>query len=134
MDERILLDTTAILAYLWGEKGGAAVHARLAAASRGKAGILASEISFAEIADVVGRKRGARAAEAALQIVSHLPLRFVPCTRDLLVEAGRLKAGARASLADCVIAASAAREACPVLTADPDFEDLRGAAGVVFLR
>jgi predicted nucleic acid-binding protein len=132
--DRMLLDTSGFLAFLWAEAGGKRVREAVLLARKGVADLALSEMSLAEAFSVVGRKRGQTATDQTLRLVRSLPLRLVPCPLDLLLDAARLRIRHGLHFADCVVAATALRENRTVWTCDPDFRELAGEVRVVFLR
>lgn len=110
MAERFILDTSAILAFLGGERGAAEVERLLRAALAGLLRVLACSITLMEIFCAAIRERGEDEAARLVALVKAWPLEWVSPDEKILLQAGRLKASNRLSAADALIAAVAGRE------------------------
>jgi len=120
----IVLDASALLVLLRGERGAARVAAAIAGA----------RISAVNHAEVVGHFIHAGMPEPEVDaMLDPLPLTVVPVDRALARQAGRLRAAtaqAGLSLGDRCCLALAAREGLPVWTADPAWKTIAEAARV----
>ena len=117
-----VLDTHAVMAFLWDEPHAAAVEQII---DRGDAWM--TLINLGEVAYIVERRDGREAANAAwanLIADDHANgkvIRFLDIDAKLIRRAATLKAGGGLSYADCFAAAAAERLDCPVMTGDPEF-------------
>jgi PIN domain nuclease of toxin-antitoxin system len=129
-----VLDSYAILAFLFGEHGDEMVATALEkAAETGKRLLIASP-NWAEVRYQVERKVGTRRwTETRARLLS-LPIDIVPVDQDLAEDAGALKAVHRMSLADCFAAALTAKVKGEVLTGDPEFKSVQDHIRVVWLK
>lgn len=120
----VVLDSSALIAWLRREPGADNVEARLADAVIG-------DVNFAEVIGYYARN-GAKPGAARLMIAeSHVGR--VPTDESLAFEAGALvgiTAGAGLSLGDRFCLALAKRRDCPALTADRRWLDVAELAGV----
>ncbi len=115
-----VLDSSAALAYLWGESGGEAVDGLLTDPANA---CLMHALNLCEVYYIVRRDHGERAAQIALAGLREAGVVVCEDFDDGLWQAaGRLKADVRKMpLADCVCAALASREQADVFTADREF-------------
>lgn len=114
MEDTVLLDASALLAYLQGEPGGATVKATLLERD--------CALTAANLAEVITRALDRRIAKADLQrILDDLPVRILPLTAEDGAQAGWLRNQTRSlglSLGDRLCLAQAQRTHATVLTAD----------------
>jgi len=119
-DERYLLDTSAVLAFLEDEAGAQRVE-EIIRAGRAVIPFLALletyYISLQETTEAIAEKRYA--------LLKQLPARFLyDVDEPTLLTAGRFKAWHCLSLADALIAAFAVREGAILVHKDPEFKSL----------
>ena len=124
MAENVLLDTSAILAFLCAEEGAADVEKLLRAAARGNLTAYASFATVAELFSAAMKRAGRERAEYYLSVVKAWPVTWVQSDEDLCVSAGALKSSHKMSLADAFIAATAIRHGAVLVHKDPEFEAL----------
>lgn len=124
-----VLDSYAVLAYIFRERGHEIVVALLEkAAESGKNALIAAP-NRAEVRYQVQRKTSsARWDEKLLG----LPIEVAPATRDLAEIAGAIKANKKMSLADCFAAALAKAHKADVYTGDPAFKTDEGEIKIVW--
>jgi predicted nucleic acid-binding protein len=131
----LVFDSSALVAYVENEPGGALVESLLA--DPHTAGYVHS-INLCEVYYGARREHGEQAAQIALSGLRETGLSFrEDMDEDLWVDAARLKADfKRVSLADCICAALARRVDGAVVTADREFEPLSvaGACRVRYIR
>lgn len=117
----LLLDASAVLAYLHEEPGAETVAAALASLDE-------CRMSAANHAEVVGRCLDRGVAEDVVDIMlAELGYRVIPVAAEDGALAGRLRTATRASglsLGDRLCLATAIRLNCPVITADRPWLDL----------
>jgi PIN domain nuclease of toxin-antitoxin system len=126
-----VLDAYAVIAYLRGEPSAGEVADLLH-----RPAILTS-VNVAEVLDQMVRVFGSDpdAVEADLALLSHAGMTVQPVTRELGMEAGRIRARryhrtrAAVSLADCVAASAALAARQPLATADPALAAILRAEG-----
>jgi len=124
--ERYVLDTSAILAFLGGEQGADSVERLLRAARAGRIQVLVCSISLMEVFYTALRAKGEDEAVRLLALVRAWPLEWVYPDEKALLQAGRLKASYRLSVADAVIAAVARLHHAKLVHKDPELEALKG--------
>jgi len=119
-DERYLLDTSAVLAFLEDEAGAQRVEEIIRAGRAVIPFLVLLEtyyISLQETTEAIAEKRYA--------LLKQLPARFLyDVDEPTLLTAGRFKARHRFSLADALIAAFAVREGAILVHKDPEFKAL----------
>jgi len=124
--ERFLLDTSAILAFLGGERGADEVERLLRAARAGRLRLLVCSITLMEIFYTAMRERGEDQAARLVALVKAWPLEWVSPDEKILLQAGRLKASNRVSVADALIAAVAKLHDATLVHKDPELDGSRG--------
>lgn len=126
----IVLDSQAVLSFLWNEPAGRRVAEILI---RGEPWM--TLVNLAEVIYLIERQGGVEVAdEIYANLLADEPpdrraIRWVPVDTRLVRRAASLKALGGMSLADCFAAAAAALLNCPVLTGDREFE-VAEAAGI----
>lgn len=120
----VVLDASAVLALLFGERGGEAVRAHL------RTGV----IGAANLAEVLAKLSDhGMPAEQAARAVAILGLEVAPMTEAQAQRSAGLRSATRAaglSLGDRACLALAAELGVPALTADRGWDAVAGAAGV----
>ena len=129
----VVLDSYALLAFLFGERGHQKVLdllQRMAAASQA---LLVAAPNWAEVRYVSQRKVGvARWGEAREKLLG-LPLDIIPADQTLAEIAGEIKATRRMSLADCFAAALARQRRAELYTGDPEFRQVEKDINIIWL-
>ncbi len=133
MAERYVLDTSAILAFLGGEPGADRVERLLRDARAGRHAVLVCSISLMELFYTALRAKGEDAAFRLLALVKAWPLEWVYPDEKVLLQAGRLKASHRLSVADALVAAVASMRGATLVHRDPELEPLRGQVDLLSL-
>lgn len=129
----VVLDSFAVLAYLFGERGQEKVSAVLEKAAEADSNLLIAAPNWAEVRYIVERKAGSAGwREVRLRLLA-LPLEIVPVGQELSELAGELKVTKKMSLADCFAAALARREKAEIYTGDPEFKAVEREIKVVWL-
>ena len=126
MAERYVLDTSAILAFLGGEPGADRVERLLGGARAGRHEVFACAITFMEVFYTAMRVHGEDTAVRLVALIKAWPLEWVYPDEKILLQAGRLKASHRLSVADALIAAVARMRAATLVHKDPELEALSG--------
>jgi len=128
-----VLDSFAVLALLFGEKGCEKVMTLLEKAAQGGQTILMASPNWAEVRYIVERKSGAARWLDARKNLSALPIRVVAVDQDVAERAGEIKAQHRMGLADAFAAALAHQTGSDLYTGDPEFEEVEKQIRVVWL-
>lgn len=124
MAERYVLDTSAILAFLGEEPGADRVERLLRGARAGRHKVFVCSITLMEIFYTAMRAKGEDAAVQLVALVKAWPLEWVHPDEKLLLQAGRLKASYRLSVADALVAAVAHRQGATLVHKDPELGSL----------
>jgi uncharacterized protein len=128
-----VLDSYALLAFLYREKGHKEIGALLEKALETERPLLVSAVNWAEIRYVIERKAGADGWEKSRPKILSLPIEIVPAGQDLAELAGVIKASRKMSLADCFVAALAKLRDGEIYTGDPEFKALGPEWKIVWL-
>lgn len=124
MTERYVLDTSAILTLTDAEEGAAEVEGILDTARVDRCKIEVAAISLMELYYVTLREQGEDDAAQLIALVKSWPVIWVYPDEKMLLQAAKLKAFHRLSLADALIAAVAKLHSATLIHKDPEFEAL----------
>jgi uncharacterized protein len=131
--KRAVLDSFAILAFLFRERGYQKVLDVLERSARADDTLLVAAPNWAEVGYVVERKVGAKRWGDARDKLLGLPLEVVPADRELAELAGEIKVTRKMSIADCFAAALAKQTRTEIYTGDPEFREVERDIRVVWL-
>lgn len=124
MAEAVVLDTSAILAYVDDEPGSEVVAGYLRAAQRGEISLYASFVTLTEVRYITIQEKDESSADYLLGLVKAWPLNWIyPDERQCLL-AARFKSEHQISLADSFVAAAASLLGATLVHKDPECEDL----------
>ena len=129
----IVLDSFAVLAFLFGETGHQKVVAALERAADMDSDLLITAPNWAEVRYIVERKVGPTKWHEVRGKLLALPIDIVSAGQELSELAGELKVSKKMSLADCFAAALAKREAAEIYTGDPEFKAVEREIKIVWL-
>jgi predicted nucleic acid-binding protein len=129
-----VLDSYAILAYLFAEGGHEKVVTLLEKAADSRKNALISAPNWAEVRYQVERKVGAHRWEEVREKLLGLPIEIVPADQKLAELAGEIKAKRKMSLADCFAAALAKDRKADVYTGDPEFRAVENEIRIVWIE
>jgi predicted nucleic acid-binding protein len=116
-----VLDSYAVLAFLFKESGHQTVLALLEKAVDADKRLLITAPNWAEVRYMVERKTGiARWVEVRAKLLG-LPVEIIDADQVLAEAAGEIKASRKMSLADCFAAALAKQRKAELYTGDPEF-------------
>ncbi|MDR0654462.1 MAG: type II toxin-antitoxin system VapC family toxin [Synergistaceae bacterium] len=119
MKDSYILDACAIIAFLLKEPGAEKVRDLFQCAGRGEVSLFMHNINVFEVYYGVHRAEGEEVATDTLNDIKSLPIAFLSeFSDDALIEAGRLKASYKMSLADAVLVAEASIVRATVVTSD----------------
>lgn len=124
MAELYVLDTSAILAFTDQEEGAEEVERLLEAARAKKCQLEACSISLMELYYSALRAMSEDEAAQLIALVKFWPVAWVYPDEKILLQAGRLKASRRLSVADALIAAVAKLHQATLVHKDPELEAL----------
>ncbi len=120
---RIVLDTSALLAWIEGEEGAQRVRAVLDSGSE----VYIPWPVLMETFYITAREGGDDKALRRYAIIKQLPVQFLnEMNESTLLTAARLKAKHTVSIADALIAAYAAQLDAVLLHKDPEYDSLTG--------
>lgn len=122
--KRYVLDSFAVLAYLYNETGADKVKQSLHMALMDKVGIYLSSVNWAEISYISKRKSGLQEWQKASSSLIRLPIEIIPADIELANIASDFKFKYKISLADAFAAALAKARKAELLTGDPEFKQL----------
>jgi predicted nucleic acid-binding protein len=122
--ERFLLDTSAVLTLTDSEEGADTVEGLLDRAVEGSCEVSICAVSLMEVFYVTLQEAGEDQAAHVVGLVKAWPVRWVYPNEEMLLLAGRIKAGHRLSFADSVIAAAAMAGGATLVHKDPEFQAL----------
>jgi len=114
-------DSSALLAMLGNERGGARVLATIQELRQREEPLLITSVNLGEIWYVIAGKHSSELAEAAVSDLRKLGLEVVPADWKLARLAAELKASTKTSYGDCFAAALAMQRGVPVVTRDRGF-------------
>jgi predicted nucleic acid-binding protein len=121
-----VLDSSAVLALLFDEPAAEKVENILAEAAEENREVLISAVNWAEVLYRIRQIHGDAGVEAARQFELESPLRVAEVDRSLAELAAQLKESHSLSLSDAICAALAKQEGAVLVTADRDFEAMKG--------
>ena len=124
MAERYVLDTSAILTLTDQEAGADEVEHILNTALAAACQIEVCSISLMELSYITWREQGEDEAAQLVALVKSWPVTWVYPDEKILLQAAKLKAFHRLSLADALIAAVAKLHHATLVHKDPEFETL----------
>jgi predicted nucleic acid-binding protein len=131
--QNTVVDSYALLAFLFKEEGHEVVLALFEKALEGDKKLLLASPNWAEVRYMVERKVGsARWAEVKAKLLG-LPIEIIDADQALAEAAGEIKVFRKMSLADCFAAALARREKAEIYTGDPEFKAIEAEQKIVWL-
>ena len=120
------LDSSAILALLYGEPGTDIVRQLLEDAERERALAYLSTVTLCEIVSSLIKTHGESVARDELAVVLTMPVQIDSPTRQHCAEAGWLRGRYRLSTADAIIATQAIAANAELVHKDPEFDQVPG--------
>ena len=128
-----VLDSYAVLAFLFKEKGHEKVVAVLEKAAESDKPLLIASPNWAEVRYQVERKLGTEAWHRTREKLLGLPIEVVPADQELAEQAGGIKAHRKMSLADCFATALAKARKVDLYTGDPAFREVEKELRITWL-
>ena len=128
-----VLDSYAVLAYLFAEPGHEKVVALLEKAADSEKNAMIASPNWAEVRYIVERKAGAARWNEIRDRLAGLPLEVVAVDQDLAELAGQIKVKGKMSLADCFAAALAKNSKADLYTGDPEFRAVEADLRIVWI-
>lgn len=124
MTDLFVFDTSAILTFTDAEPGAEQVEKLLESTKTTPCQILAVQVSLMELHYITIRQTGEDAAAKMIALVKAWPMSWVALDEKILLQAGKLKAAYRLSVADAMIAAVAKLQQARLVHKDPEFKSL----------
>lgn len=135
VNNKMLLDSYALLAYLNNEAGFEMVRNLLNMAQDSGKFILMNEINVGETYYILFRERGSKKSEYFLDtILKSLPIAMIQNNFQLVIEAARIKAEYPLSFADCFAVTTARRERASVITGDQEFKKVEHLVDIEWIK
>lgn len=131
--KRSVLDSYAILAFLFQEKGHEKILDLLEKAAQTDQALFIAAPNWAEVRYMVERKVGAGRWSEVRHKLLGLPLEVIPADQLLAELAGEIKTTKKMSLADCFAAALARQKKADLYTGDPEFKSVEREIRIVWL-
>jgi predicted nucleic acid-binding protein len=128
-----VLDSYAVLAFLFKEEGHGKVFALFEKAIDADKKLLIAAPNWAEVRYMVERKVGATKWKEVRAKLLGLPIEVVDADQELAELAGEIKTTHKMSLADCFAAALARQKKAEIYTGDPEFRTVEAEIKVVWL-
>ena len=128
-----VLDSYAVLAFLFQEKGHEKVLTLFAKASEADKMLLIAAPNWAEVRYMVERKSGLSKWNEVRHKLLGLPLEIVSADQPLAELAGEIRVSNKMSLADCFAAALAKQRKLDLYTGDPEFREVQSEVKIVWL-
>jgi len=119
MIAKYVLDACALTAFLYDEQGADKVQSVLEDAEAGTIEVFMHKMNVLEVYYNIFRSEGENNAQLFYTQVTELPITVIDIISDVMfMEAGRLKASYKMSLADSIAVAEAATRKAALLTSD----------------
>ncbi len=131
--KNIVLDSYAVLAFLFKEEGHDKVYSLFDKAIDTDKKLLIAAPNWAEIRYIVERKAGATKWREVRAKLLGLPIDILDADQNLAEVAGEIKATHKMSLADCFAAALAKQKKAEIYTGDPEFKSIEPEQKIVWL-
>ncbi len=133
--KRYVLDSFAILTYLYGQEGADEVE-RLLKSLRKKTALKAwlNLVNLGEIYYIIARNESFEKADKAIALVKKWPIEIIYPTERITLSAARTKASYAISYADAFVVASAFEKQAVILAGDPEFKQLGEMVKVEWLK
>jgi len=128
-----VLDAYALMTYLEREEGFETVKSLLTQSLKSGISLLMTSVNLGEVLYITLRELGQDKTDEVVQIVENLPIEVVDVDMALVREAAQIKAQNKMSYADCFAAALAKNRNLPVVTGDPEFNEISSEIDVLWL-
>lgn len=128
-----VLDSYAVLAFLFQESGHEKVVALFEKAAESDKTLLIAAPNWAEVRYMIERKVGLVQWRGVRARLLGLPIEIVPVDQELAEMAGEIKVTKKMSLADCFAAALAKQRKAEVYTGDAEFRSVEPELKIVWL-
>lgn len=129
-----VLDSYAVLAFLFQESGYEKVAALFEKAAESDKTLVIAAPNWAEVRYMIERKVGLASWREARAKLLGLPIEIIPVDQDLAEMAGEIKATKKMSLAACFPAALAKQQKAEIYTGDPEFRAVESDLKIIWLQ
>ena len=129
-----VLDSFAVVAYLFQEPGSDKVVALLERATKENQKLLMCAPNWAEIRYIFARRLGEAEWQSLRTKLLALPIEIVDADRSLAENAGYFRTTKRMPLADCFAAALARERKAILYTGDPEFKEVEDDIEIAWLQ
>lgn len=130
----VVLDSSALLAFLQKEPGYEKVVDLFARASESGRPLLMTSVNWGEVMYIIIARQGADAWRLARYKLMELPLSVIAADETLAESAAHIKATTKLPYADCFAAALAKLKKAELVTEDKDFRELERAIKIAWVR
>ena len=131
--KKAVLDSFAVLAFLFREPGHEKVLKLLETATEEDEAVFLAAPNWAEIRYIVQRRKGVEDWKLVRASLLSLPIQVVSIDRSLAESVGEIKATKKMSLAHCFAAALAKDLKAELYTGDPEFKEVEKDIKIVWL-
>ena len=128
-----VLDSYAVLAFLFNESGAGKVAELFEKTAESDTFVFIAAPNWAEVRYMVERKVGRGQWDMVRTKLLALPIEIIPADQLLAELAGEIKVSKRISLADCFAAALALQKKADLYTGDPEFRSIEKEIKVIWL-
>ena len=119
MAAKYVLDSCALLAFIYKESGYDIVKTTLAQADSGSAEVYMNKVNLFEVYYDIRRSTGSQEADDAYSMIQKLPIVIINgISEKVFREAARIKTGYKISLADSFALGEASVMSAPLITSD----------------
>lgn len=130
---KFVLDASALLALVQDEPGAEIVQQLMERADSGEYSLFISVVNLGEVLYAVEGHFGMEGASEVYGGIREAPVEIVDVDQPLTLNAARLKASTGMGYLDCFAAALAQQLDAPLVTGDPDFQQLEGRVVIEWL-
>ena len=124
MKKKYLLDSYAVLAWIQNESGAQFVEDLLYRARENMDEVVLNIINLGEIYYRCAKVIGIKPAQNLLDNIRLLPIKILPSSNELVLEAAEYKAKYPIAYANAFALATAVREKACIITGDPEFKEV----------
>jgi len=128
-----VLDSSALVAYLWKQSGYEKVQGLLSKAAESEKRLLMTTVNVGEVYYLLIRDHGLEEADRIIQFIETLPIDFVPVDQELAKQAAIYKATKKLAYVDCFVAALAKLKKGELVTADKEFKVIESEVKILWI-
>jgi predicted nucleic acid-binding protein len=128
-----VLDSFAVMAHFQAESGGEKVLEFLERAGNSEVVLAMSLINVGEVVYLAGRAQGKKQAQAILEDLRSLPIKFYDATEERILAAAWMKSEYPISYADAFAASLVQELGGALITGDPEFRRLKKIIDIFWL-